>query len=252
MVGDGVNDVPGAEGGAPRDRAGHRARRWRKSVADVVLVDGDFAAVPAHGRRGPPDPPQPPARDEAVRDEVGVRRVPDPLDRDDPDRVPAAAAPSDARGDADDRRSPRSSSRSRRATGRGEPTASCATWAASRCRPGSPPGSAVTTTYLFALNVLRPRPLQSRTAATSTLVVVGLYLVLALEASSRGGRGSSGSSAAPPGGVRCRPRSPGLRRFLSSPCPTGPFVLIVVGAGTAIGLLWLTDDRFIPLRGGVG
>ena len=30
MVGDGVNDVPGAEGVAPLDRAGLRARRWRR------------------------------------------------------------------------------------------------------------------------------------------------------------------------------------------------------------------------------
>ena len=45
-------------------------------------------------------------------------------------------------------------------------------------------GLGVTTTYLIALNVFDLGLLQSRTAATSTLVVIGLYLVLALEATS--------------------------------------------------------------------
>ena len=42
----------------------------------------------------------------------------------------------------------------------------------------------MTTTYLISLNVFDLGLLQSRTAATSTLIVVGLYLVLALEATS--------------------------------------------------------------------
>ena len=45
-------------------------------------------------------------------------------------------------------------------------------------------GLGVTTTYLISVNVFDLGLLQSRTAATSTLIVIGLYLVLALEATS--------------------------------------------------------------------
>ena len=72
---------PGAEGVAPLDRAGlgnadgqgrlrHRARQRR--------LRGD----PGDGRRGPPDPPQHPAGDEALRHQVGLRRIRDRRDRD--------------------------------------------------------------------------------------------------------------------------------------------------------------------------
>ena len=52
------------------------------------------------------------------------------------------------------------------------------------CLPGVAAGLGVTTSYLIAVNVFDLGLLQSRTAATSTLVVIGLYLVLALEATS--------------------------------------------------------------------
>ena len=42
---------------------------------------------------------------------------------------------------------------------------------------------------------------------------------------------------------------PGLRRFFELDIPNpAAVILIAVGAGIAIGFLWLTDDRFIPLR----
>jgi hypothetical protein len=48
---------------------------------------------------------------------------------------------------------------------------------------------------------------------------------------------------------------PGLRDFYELAIPNAAAVmLIVVGAAIAIGFLWLTDDRFVPLRrsGGEG
>jgi hypothetical protein len=43
---------------------------------------------------------------------------------------------------------------------------------------------------------------------------------------------------------------PGLRRFFELAIPNpASIVLIAVGCGITIGFLWLTDDRFIPLRG---
>jgi cation-transporting ATPase E len=115
-------------------------------------------------------------------------------------------------------------------------------------------GLGVTTTYLIALNVFDLGLLQSRTAATSTLIVIGLYLVLALEATS--GR------RARLVGILCAFLlaayvvvlvAPGLRRFFELAVPNlAALVLIAVGCTIAIGFLWLTDDRFVPLRTGAG
>jgi hypothetical protein len=108
----------------------------------------------------------------------------------------------------------------------------------------------VTATYLVSLNVFDLGLLQSRTAATSTLVVVGLYLVLALEATS--------TMRARLVGILCGSLLaaymallvlPSTRRFFELAVPNPPaIVLVLVGAGIAIGFLWLTDDRFVPLR----
>jgi cation-transporting ATPase E len=111
-------------------------------------------------------------------------------------------------------------------------------------------GLGVTTTYLVSLNVFDLGLLQSRTAATSTLILVGLYLVLALEATS--------TMRARLVGILCGSLLaaymallvlPSTRRFFELAVPNPPaIVLVLVGAGIAIGFLWLTDDRFVPLR----
>jgi hypothetical protein len=46
---------------------------------------------------------------------------------------------------------------------------------------------------------------------------------------------------------------PGWRRFFELAVPNAAaLVMIIVGSAIAIGFLWLTDDRFVPLRGAAG
>jgi len=248
MVGDGVNDVPALKA-ARLSIAQGSGTQMAKAVADVVLVDGDFAAIPgmvAEGRRilrniqrvtklfvtksvfaaflivavgiTPTEYPLLP-RHLTV---VGALTV----------GIPAfflALAPSDGPWRTDD---------FLREVGRFAVPAGVAA------------GLGVTTTYLVSLNVFDLGLLQSRTAATSALVIVGLYLVLALEATS--------TVRARLVGMLCGSllaayvallAVPSTRRFFELAVPNPPaIVLVLVGAGIAIGFLWLTDDRFVPLR----
>ena len=141
MVGDGVNDVPALKASRLSIAQGS-GTQMAKAVADVVLVNGDFAAVPgmvAEGRRILRNIQR---VDEALRHEVGVRGVPDRRDRDHAGRVPAAAAPPDDRRHAHRRHPgvlPRARAERRAAGAR---TASCARWAASPSPPASPRASA--------------------------------------------------------------------------------------------------------------
>jgi cation-transporting ATPase E len=248
MVGDGVNDVPALKA-ARLSIAQGSGTQMAKAVADVVLVDGDFAAIPGmvdEGRRilrniqrvtklfvtksvfaaflivavgiTPTEYPLLP-RHLTV---VGALTV----------GIPAfflALAPSDGPWRTDD---------FLREVGRFAVPAGVAA------------GLGVTTTYLVSLNVFDLGLLQSRTAATSALILVGLYLVLALEATS--------PSRARLVGILCGSllaayvallALPSTRRFFELAVPNPPaVVLVLVGAGIAIGFLWLTDDRFVPLR----
>ena len=248
MVGDGVNDVPALKSARLSIAQGSGAQ-MAKAVADVVLVDGDFAAVPgmvAEGRRilrniqrvtklfvtksvfaaflivaigiTPAEYPLLP-RHLTI---VGALTV----------GIPAlflALAPSDG---------PWRTSGFLREVARFAVPAGVAA------------GLGVTTSYLVALNVFDLGLLQSRTAATSTLIVVGLYLVLALEATS--------TKRAQLVGLLCVTLLavyvavlvlPGLRRFFELAVPNpAALVLIVLGSAIAIGFLAMTDDRFVPLR----
>ena len=219
MVGDGVNDVPALKASRLSVAQGS-GTQMAKAVADIVLVDGDFASIPgmvAEGRRilrniqrvtklfvtksvfaafvivaigiTPAEYPLLP-RHLTI---VGALTV----------GIPAfflALAPSDGPWRTD---------------GFLREVARFAVPA------GVAAGLGVTTTYLIAVNVFDLGLLQSRTAATSTLVVIGLYLVLALEATS--------TRRARLVGMLCaglllvylrRPRAAGhARASSSSPCP---------------------------------
>ena len=248
MVGDGVNDVPALKASRLSIAQGS-GTQMAKAVSDIVLVNGDFAAIPAmvaEGRRilrniqrvtklfvtksvfaafvivaigiTPTDYPLLPRHLTLV----GALTV----------GIPAfflALAPSEGPWRTDD---------FLRDVGRFAVPAGVAA------------GLGVTTSYLIAINVFDLGLLQSRTAATSTLVVIGLYLVLALEATS--------TLRARLVGLLCAGLLavyvvvlllPGPRRFFELAIPnSGSLLLIILGAGIAIGFLWLTDDRFVPLR----
>ena len=248
MVGDGVNDVPALKASRLSVAQG-TGTQMAKAVSDVVLVNGDFAAVPAmvsEGRRvlrniqrvtklfvtksvfaaflivaigiTPAEYPLLP-RHLTI---VGTLTV----------GIPAfflALAPSDG---------PWRTDGFLREVGRFSVPAGVAA------------GLGVTTTYLIALNVFDLGLLQSRTAATTALIIIGLYLVLALEATSTGRARLVGTMC---GALFVAYLVvlilPGLRQFFELAIPNpAAIVLIAVGCGIAIGFLWLTDDRFIPLR----
>ncbi len=250
MVGDGVNDVPALRV-ARLGVAQASGAQMTKAIADVVLVSGDFAALPrmvTDGRRilrnirrvttlfvaksvfaaflilsiglTPTEYPLLP-RHLTVAASLTVG-------------IPAfflALAPSEG---------PWQVRGFLREVGRFSVPAGVAA------------GFGVLASYLVTLNVLDAGLTEARTAALTTLVVVGLYLVLALEA--RQPRRALWV------GVLCASlfvvyvvmlALPGLRSFFDLVVP-GPAseLASVVGAGLAIGFLWLTDDRFVPLRGG--
>jgi len=106
----------------------------------------------------------------------------------------------------------------------------------------------VISSYLFAYNVLDLHLVEARTVATTTLIVVGLYLIVALE--SVGRRRSAavlvlcGSLAAAYAAVLALPP---LRDFFALAVP-GPAALAtaLVGAAGGVAGLVLTDDRFVP------
>jgi cation-transporting P-type ATPase E len=248
MVGDGVNDVPALKASRLSIAQGSGAQ-MAKAVSDVVLVDGDFAAIPAmvsEGRR-------------ILRNiqrvtklfvtksvfaaflivAIGITPVDYPLLPRHLTLVAAltvgipafflALAPSAGPWRTDD---------FLRDVGRFAVPAGVAA------------GLGVTTSYLIAVNVFDLGLLQSRTAATSTLVVIGLYLVLALEATSTLRARLVGLLCAGLFAVYVAVLLlPGPRRFFELAIPnSGSLLLIILGAGIAIGFLWLTDDRFVPLR----
>ena len=252
MVGDGVNDVPALKASRLSIAQGS-GTQMATAVADVVLVNGDFAAIPgmvAEGRR-------------ILRNiqrvtklfvtksvfaaflivSIGITPVEYPLL---PRHltivaaltvgIPAfflALAPSEG---------PWRTGGFLREVGRFAVPAGVAA------------GLGVTITYLISVNVFNLGLLQSRTAATSTLIVIGLYLVLALEATSTRRAGLVGALCASLLGIYVAILLvPGLRHFFELAVPNlAALVLVAVGSAAAIGFLWLTDDRFVPLRGRPG
>jgi P-type E1-E2 ATPase len=250
MVGDGVNDVPALRAARLAIAQGSGAQ-LAKAVADVVLVSGTFTAVPrmvSDGRR-------------ILRNirrvttlfvaksvfaaflilSIGLTPTEYPLL---PRHLTLAAsltvgipafflalAPSDG---------PWQVRGFLREVGRFSVPAGVAA------------GFGVLASYLVTLNVLDAGLTEARTAALTALVLVGLYLVLALEArEARRALWVSALCASLLAVYVIVLIVPGLRGFFDL-VPLGPASQLAafVGAGLAIGFLWLTDDRFVPLRGG--
>jgi P-type E1-E2 ATPase len=111
-------------------------------------------------------------------------------------------------------------------------------------------GFGVVAAYAFALEVADLALAEARTVATTTLILIGLFLVLALEASER----VRGLWV----GVLCAAllalyglvlADGGTRDFFDLAAP-GPLAVLasVIGAGIAVFGLWMTDEGFMPGR----
>ena len=250
MVGDGVNDVPALKAARLAIAQGSGTQMAR-SVADVVLVSGDFAAVPAmveEGRRILRNV-QRVAKLFVTKSafatflvlSIGLTPTAYPLL---PRHLTLAAsltigipgfflalAPSSG---------PYSSEGFLRELARFALPA------------GTAAGLGVVSSYLFALNVLG-LPLESaRTVAVTVIVLVGLYLLLALEAS-----GKKRSAAVSLlclvllGSYALVLVVPFARDFFELAAPSLSILLpAIAGAALAIGGLVVLDDRFVPGKRG--
>ena len=113
---------------------------------------------------------------------------------------------------------------------------------------GTAAGLGVLSSYLFALNVLDLSVLEARTVATTTLVGVGLYLILALEAAGRlRGTVITLVTLALCAGYAAVLVAPFARHFFALGAPT-PAVVLPALAGACIAVLGLAalDPRFVP------
>ncbi len=246
MVGDGVNDVPALKA-ARLALAQGSGSEMARSVADVVLVNGDFASVPrmvGEGRK-------------ILRNiqrvtklfvtksafaaflilVVGLTETPYPLL---PRHLTLAAAltvgipgfflalaPSEG---------------SWRTTGFLRDVARFAIPA------GTAAGLGVLSAYLFALNVVGLPLAEARTAALTVLVAVGLYFVMVLEASTSRRATMVGGLCIALFLAYCAVLGlDGMRDFFAVVVPgTWAVIGILGGIALTIGGLALTDERFVP------
>jgi len=113
---------------------------------------------------------------------------------------------------------------------------------------GTAAGLGVLASFVFARNVGRLPLAEARTIATTVLVLVGLYLILALEGTSRTRAAAVGAlSAAMLALYLVVVALPGTRDFFALTVPgAGGAFLALAGAALAVTGLWLTDDRFVP------
>jgi cation-transporting P-type ATPase E len=249
MVGDGVNDVPALKAARLAIAQG-TGTQMARTVADVVLVRGEFAAVPgmvAEGRQILRNV-QRVAKLFVTKSafaaflvlSIGLTPTAYPLL---PRQLTLAAsltigipgfflalAPS---------------------TGRYSPDGFLRELARFALPAGTAAGLGVLSSYLFALNVLDLQLVEGRTVAVTVVVLVGLYLILALEVAGRV-RGAAVSTL-------CLLLLaayvvvllvPFARDFFALAALTPAIVLpALAGASVAIAGLAALDDRFIPGRG---
>ena len=173
----------GPQGLTGRNRPGSGAQMAR-TVSDLVLVRGDFAAVPRMVAEGQADPPQHAARLEALHDEMPVRRLHRARARPRADRVPLSAPSPDTGRVLPDR----------------DPTFILAlapsdgpwrieSFARSVFRFSVPAAFAIAVgtalSYVLALEVAGIDLEGSRTVALAAFVMAFLYMIFALEATDR-------------------------------------------------------------------
>jgi P-type E1-E2 ATPase len=249
MVGDGVNDVPALKAARLAIAQGSGTQMAR-TVADVVLVRDDFASVPPMVEEGR----------KVLRNvqrvaklfvtksafaaflvlSIGLTRTAYPLL---PRQLTLAAsltigipgfflalAPS---------------------SGRYTSSGFLRELARFALPAGTAAGLGVLSSYLFALNVLDLQVREARTVAVTVLVLVGLYLILALEVSGRV-RGAAVTTLclvllAIYVAVLLVPFARDF--FLLVPPSAAVFGPALAGAAIAVGWLAVLDDRFIPGRG---
>jgi magnesium-transporting ATPase (P-type) len=248
MVGDGVNDVPALKASRLAIAQGS-GTQMAKTVADLVLVNGDFAAVPpmvAEGRKVLRNL-QRVAKLFVTKSafavvlilSIGLTPIAYPLL---PRHLTLAAAVTIGIPSFFLALAP--------STGEYRPKGFLREVSRFAVPAGAAAGLGVLASYLFALNVANMPLVESRTVATTVVVVVGLYLIVALEASGRV-RGAAVLAL-------CLVLLvlylfalivPSTREFfaVSTPKP-GIVVTAAFGAAFAIGVLWLTDERFVPWR----
>jgi cation-transporting ATPase E len=248
MVGDGVNDVPALKASRLAIAQGS-GTQMAKSVADLVLVRGDFAAVPAMVAEGrnilrnlhrvaklfvtksvfaafvmltvglsPQSFPVLP-RHLTLAASLAIG-------------IPAfflALAPS---------------------SGQWNQKGFLKDIARFAIPAGTAAGLGVVSSYLLALEVINLPLIEAQTVATSVLIIVGLYFILVLEAAGRTrGAAIAGLCTAMFALYVLVLVFPGTRSFFELAVPNAAIVLCSLG-GSLLAILGLAamDDRFLPGR----
>src|SRR3712207_1708835 len=101
---------------------------------------------------------------------------------------------------------------------------------------------------MFSLNVVDLPLVEARTVATTVLVAVGLYPVLALEASGRRRGALVAALCAALAVLYVLALALGPTRHFFVLAIPGPWALLAIVGGSALAVagLALTDDRFVP------
>jgi cation-transporting P-type ATPase E len=248
MVGDGVNDVPALKAARLAIAQGSGAQMAR-AIADLVLVKGGFAAIPAmiaEGRKVLRNL-QRVAKLFVAKSAlaafliltIGISSESYPflprhltLASAITIGIPAfflALAPS---------------------TGPWRPLRFLRELAGFAIPAGTAAGLGVVASFLLSINLIDMSEVRARTVATTVLVAVGLYLIVVLEASSRVRGYSVGALCAALFALYLVVLSlPGWRDFFEV-AALDPAIIFVSLAGTALAVtgLVLTDERFLPGR----
>jgi P-type E1-E2 ATPase len=247
MLGDGVNDVPALKAARLAIAQGSGAQMAR-AIADLVLVKGGFAAIPAMIREGR----------KVLRNlqrvaklfvaksalaaflilTVGISSESYPflprhltLASAITIGIPAfflALAPS---------------------TGPWRPDRFLRELASFAIPAGTAAGLGVVASFLLSINLIDMSEVRARTVATTVLVAVGLYLIIVLEASSKIRGYTVGALCAALFALYLVVLSlPGWRDFFEVAAPDPAIILVsLVGTALAVTGLALTDERFLPL-----